>query len=111
MLLNTARWKTANGSHLLLKLAGHMCIDCEVPGIVWARCDFIDQHSAVPGHKQFHTGNANDIELLKQSLSNLDRPGFDTWLQRSGADRHIKNMIRMCVTKRSIKSGLATRIA
>ena len=61
MVAGIAEGQAADGAELLLELAGDAGVNGEMPGVVRARCHFVEQELVVGREEEFDAENADDV--------------------------------------------------
>ena len=93
-----SRPHSADGAQLLFKLAAATGVDRQVAAVVRARRDFVDEQLPVAAGKEFHTQDANDVEVFQNAACDLlSIQRLTIRNQWRGTDRNIENMVLMVI--------------
>ena len=103
----TSQREIADGTELLLKLAGDAGVNGEVAGVVGPGREFVDEQPVVSGEEELDAEDAGDVELFEKAPGNFLRPGGDGGRERRGGNRDIKDSGDMGVRTGSVEGTMA----
>src|SRR5207245_6309948 len=91
--IGRAQRQPADGAELLLELAGEARVEAEVPAVVRARGEFVDEELAGAGQEEFDAQHADDLQRVEQVARDLDGLAGDGGRDVGGGDGQVEDVV------------------